>query len=64
MNYELKDSLLERYDLMAMIALGEIIADLYGMVNHVESKVLSEFDMGIAFFIDHIITSIFNDRCT
>lgn len=49
MNYELKDSLLERYGLMTMIALGEMIAGLYGMVEKVEPLVLFEFAMGIVF---------------
>nr|WP_252895500.1 low temperature requirement protein A [Fructilactobacillus florum] len=49
MNYELKDSLLERYGLMTMIALGEMIAGLYGMADHIEPKVLFEFAMGIVF---------------
>lgn len=47
MPYTLKDSLIERYGLMTMIALGEMISGLYTRLNGVKASILFEFIMGI-----------------
>lgn len=45
--YVVKDSLIERYGLMTMIALGEIIASLYAVTNHARLGELVKFILGI-----------------
>ena len=47
MPYVLKDSLIERYGLMTMIALGEMISGLYAKLNNIVPLRLFDFIMGV-----------------